>query len=312
MTQTQTPQPQATKSSQSGRTGVGLSDDNPVIGAAVHRDLFRVPKDPAEERRELAKQSRVLAMGFLVVFTGIIGGLSIGVFNGALKPGLAVTLPLPPNAEEPGWADAERKVENAVALDLRARPPVISATGKNGDWKPLEHLELVFNHEDDPKPEAVAGLTPVHVWQGRHRVAVGYIATPSQADLAQLKVALPNIEPAPVRSCAADALQRAKLLRLVPTRYVAGFGLLMGLLGLLAPALLIPFYEFWMRYVTAPLGWFNTRLILGIVWVLMFTPIAVLRRLLGSDPLRARSQPKDKTYWLDHAKRDRKHFARGF
>jgi len=55
--------------------------------------------------------------------------------------------------------------------------------------------------------------------------------------------------------------------------------------GLLLPALLKPVYVVWMKLGHA-LGWFNTRLILGLVFFVMFAPLALLFRLSGRDPMR--------------------------
>jgi hypothetical protein len=297
------------------KPGVGLNDMNPLVGAAVHRDLFHEAVDADAERRELAKQSRVLAMGFLVVFFGIIGGLSM-TFNGAWKGGHAVSFPRLPNSQLPGWEDEDEKVENAAALAWRAAPPVVAtpaSTGAPQQGKVFEKLDLTFTDTDDVDAKALAQThSAVHVWVERTHVATGYL--PKLDPKATLSVHRPNFEPVEGRPSLRNAFFQAKLLRLMPTRYVMIIGLVMGVLGLLAPVVLIPFYKFWMRFVTAPLGWFNTRLILSIVWVLMFTPLGLVRRLAGKDALRRETKAKGETYWLkrDQAKRHHKHFARGF
>ncbi len=72
----------------------------------------------------------------------------------------------------------------------------------------------------------------------------------------------------------------------------------------------VPFHRVWMGYVAAPLGWFNTRLLLGLVFFLLFSPIALVLRLLGKDPLRRASHPG--SYWLPREQRPREHFERMF
>ncbi len=62
----------------------------------------------------------------------------------------------------------------------------------------------------------------------------------------------------------------------------AGF----ALVALLYPAILGPVYRGWMK-VGAVLGWINTRLILGIVFFLIFVPFGLLMRLFN-DPMRRR------------------------
>ena len=57
------------------------------------------------------------------------------------------------------------------------------------------------------------------------------------------------------------------------------------ILGLLAPRFLYYPYKGWMKlgYV---LGWINSRLILGMVFIVVLLPIAYVMRLTGYDPLR--------------------------
>jgi hypothetical protein len=60
----------------------------------------------------------------------------------------------------------------------------------------------------------------------------------------------------------------------------AGFGL--G--GLCAPRILAPVYAPWMRMAHG-LAWVNTRLLLGLTFYLVVTPLGQVMRLLGRDPL---------------------------
>ena len=89
MTQTKTASA-AAKSSAKG----GLKPElNPTIGAPIHKDLYEVPADQEALKQEKIKQTRILGLGFFVVFFLIIGGLSM-TLNGAWKKGLAVSMPL--------------------------------------------------------------------------------------------------------------------------------------------------------------------------------------------------------------------------
>ena len=56
------------------------------------------------------------------------------------------------------------------------------------------------------------------------------------------------------------------------------------LLALVLPVALGPVYRGWMK-VGAVLGWINTRLILGIVFFLIFVPFGLMMRLFN-DPMR--------------------------
>jgi len=66
-------------------------------------------------------------------------------------------------------------------------------------------------------------------------------------------------------------------------------------LGLVAPRLLRQPYRAWMALGHA-LGWVNGHLILGLVYVVVLQPIALVMRLLGHDPLRRHWDPNATTY----------------
>ena len=57
--------------------------------------------------------------------------------------------------------------------------------------------------------------------------------------------------------------------------------------GLVLPAALGPVYRLWMKIGHA-LGWINTRIILGLVFFVMFAPIALLFKLIGRDSMERR------------------------
>lgn len=58
-------------------------------------------------------------------------------------------------------------------------------------------------------------------------------------------------------------------------------------------------YLGWM-YATFPIGFVLSHVILGIVYYGVFTPIGVIMRLVGYDPLTLRSRPGSKSYWVEH------------
>ena len=66
------------------------------------------------------------------------------------------------------------------------------------------------------------------------------------------------------------------------------------ILGLTAPRLLSYPYKFWMALGHA-LGWVNSHIILGLVFIVVLQPIAYVMRLTGYDPLRRRRK-REKTY----------------
>ena len=55
--------------------------------------------------------------------------------------------------------------------------------------------------------------------------------------------------------------------------------------ALVAPGILGPAYRLWMKLAEV-LAWINTRILLGVVFYLVVTPIGMIMRLLGRDPMR--------------------------
>jgi len=70
--------------------------------------------------------------------------------------------------------------------------------------------------------------------------------------------------------------------------------------ALICPRLLAPLYKLWMKFGHV-LGWINARIILGVVFFVMVTPIGLVMRLSGKDLLRMRS-PKSASYWIQRGK----------
>jgi hypothetical protein len=70
-----------------------------------------------------------------------------------------------------------------------------------------------------------------------------------------------------------------------------------GPLGLIAPKALRPIYVGWM-VLAFPIGWTISRVILAAMFYGVFTPVALIFRLIGRDAL-TRGRPADRaTYWL--------------
>ena len=65
-------------------------------------------------------------------------------------------------------------------------------------------------------------------------------------------------------------------------------------MALIAPASLKPVYVAWMRFAGI-LGWVNTRIILGLIFFLMFLPFGLVMRLFN-DPMRRKLDKSIKTY----------------
>jgi hypothetical protein len=65
--------------------------------------------------------------------------------------------------------------------------------------------------------------------------------------------------------------------------------------GLLLPMALKPLYLLWMKIGHA-LGWINTRIILGLVFFIMFAPLALMFRLFGHDPMQRKLEDQATSY----------------
>jgi len=70
------------------------------------------------------------------------------------------------------------------------------------------------------------------------------------------------------------------------------------LLALTVPAALAPIRRGWMRFAWL-LGWVNTRVLLVTAFFLLVTPISLLLRLFGRDPLQRRFDARKSTYWQE-------------
>ncbi len=54
-----------------------------------------------------------------------------------------------------------------------------------------------------------------------------------------------------------------------------------------------------LTYLTYPIGWVVTHILLTAIFVLVVTPIGLLLRLLGKDPLARRIEPAADSYWVE-------------
>lgn len=87
--------------------------------------------------------------------------------------------------------------------------------------------------------------------------------------------------------------------------------------SLVVPALALPWslgpvYQVWMRIGHA-LGWINTRIILGVIFYGLLTPMGVVRRvLLGRDTLQCKFDPNADTYRVVRQPRSSAHLKQQF
>jgi len=74
-----------------------------------------------------------------------------------------------------------------------------------------------------------------------------------------------------------------------------GLALALVVAGFLLPALARRFHVFWMTIAVA-LGYVNSRVLLSLLFYLVFAPYGFVSRLFGRDPLRRRGARLD-SYW---------------
>lgn len=96
-------------------------------------------------------------------------------------------------------------------------------------------------------------------------------------------------------------------------KWFVGAGVVLFALSRISYRLMKPIHIGWMTLAFA-LGWLNTRLLLGLFFFLILTPIGVLMRLFGKDLLDQRIDRSATTYWKkrDLTKFDPKHVTRTF
>lgn len=76
-----------------------------------------------------------------------------------------------------------------------------------------------------------------------------------------------------------------------------GFALIafLGIVGLLRPLAIGWFYRLWMT-VVFPIGWTISKLVMLLLFFIVFTPVALAFRIFGRDELRRRKHDAS-TYW---------------
>jgi O-antigen/teichoic acid export membrane protein len=76
--------------------------------------------------------------------------------------------------------------------------------------------------------------------------------------------------------------------------------------ALIFPSSLRPFYQGWMK-VGQLLGWINTRIILGVIFYLLFFPVGLIMRLFGRDPMNRKFDSDATTYRVTRQPRPGSH-----
>src|SRR5436305_1731572 len=84
--------------------------------------------------------------------------------------------------------------------------------------------------------------------------------------------------------------------RVILAAVLAILALAVGLLGLIKPRAIRPVF-LGCLIVTFPIGWVVSRLLLGVLFYGIFTPVALVFRVIGRDALQRRYRPDQSSYW---------------
>lgn len=103
---------------------------------------------------------------------------------------------------------------------------------------------------------------------------------------------------------------RGKFLSAANVLTILGAALI--LFGVVAPRLLVIPRKLWMKLAEA-MAFVSSRIILAIVFFLVLTPIGIVKRAMGWDPLQRRSGSRD-SFWQPYPERQRnpRHYEKMF
>ncbi len=109
-----------------------------------------------------------------------------------------------------------------------------------------------------------------------------------------------------------SAILSQRLDSALPSLIVVSTTTLIGVVGLIGPSLVRPIYVVWMA-LAFPIGWTVSHLMMAIVYYLVLTPIGLIMRMCGRDPMQRRIDRTAKTYWqLRTAREDIKSYFRQY
>lgn len=81
--------------------------------------------------------------------------------------------------------------------------------------------------------------------------------------------------------------------------------------SLLSPSSLKYIYRIWMRFGIVA-GFINTRIILFLLFFVIFFPVGLVMRVFGSDPMARKLTKQEKTYRVKSIQRNKQHFERPY
>lgn len=91
----------------------------------------------------------------------------------------------------------------------------------------------------------------------------------------------------------------------------AGAALVGGVLGAVAPQLLKYVFVGWIIAVF-PIGWTISHLLLGLIYFVVLTPIGLILRALGNDPMNRTIDRRASSYWTTHEQAPMARYFRQF
>ncbi|MEX1054605.1 MAG: SxtJ family membrane protein [Rhodothermales bacterium] len=97
---------------------------------------------------------------------------------------------------------------------------------------------------------------------------------------------------------------RAEWTFVTSVKILGALGSVLVVFGLVAPTLLRPVYRVWMA-IAVILGFIMTRVLLTLVFFLVVTPIGLLMRAFGRDPLNRKLDKNVSSYWIPKKYLDR-------
>ena len=86
--------------------------------------------------------------------------------------------------------------------------------------------------------------------------------------------------------------------------YFCTVGILLILSGLVYPVILKPLNKIWMALAVI-LGWLSSRVILTLLFYLVFMPLGFFLRVTGKDFLKLRYDKNSKSYWEKREKKEK-------
>ncbi len=88
-----------------------------------------------------------------------------------------------------------------------------------------------------------------------------------------------------------------------PAVVILPISALLAIVGAIWPAVLNPMYVIWMA-AAFPIGWVVSHLLMAMIFYLLVTPVGLIMRLLGRDPLDSKFDKNANSYWKQRETRD--------